>query len=257
MPSRHLPVRPDLDQLRHQAKDLLHAIRAGDVAAVAELKEHHPDGVDPPNAKLAHAQLVLARSYGVSSWTRLVQSAQLIDAIWNDDIDAVRALVTSNPHLVHEDARAVKGNWGPPMSYVANLGRDGIIRMLYSLGATDLEFALQRAALQGQIDTAKLLHSLLGSPIPPDGSLGGPAYTLSASGTALLLDVGARVVNVEGRRIAPVDVVLETDSRNPEAKHAILEMCAAHGLVLPDSPTMALHRGRLDLLDAHIRRDPS
>ena len=257
MPSRHLPVRPDLDQLRHQAKDLLRAIRTGSADAVEELKIHHPDSIDPPSAKLAHAQLVLARSYGVSSWPRLVQSAKLIDAIWSDDVEAVRALVTSNPHLIHQDARAVKGNWGPPMSYAANLGRDRIIRMLYELGATDLEFALQRAALQGQIGTAKLLHELLGHPVPPEGSLGGPAYTLSESGTALLLDAGARVVDGDGQRLAPVDVVLETDSRRPEAKHAILEMYASRGLQLPDTPTMALHRGRLDLLEAHIRRDPS
>ena len=52
-------------------------------------------------------------------------------------------------------------------------------------------------------------------------------------------------------------VVLKTDSRNPSAKHAILEMYSAHGFEFLDTPMMALHRGRLDLLDAHIRRDPS
>ena len=56
-------------------------------------------------------------------------------------------------------------------------------------------------------------------------------------------------------RIAPVDVVLETDSRNPAAKHAILEMYVAAWLPLPDTPTMALHRGRIDLLEDHVRRD--
>jgi hypothetical protein len=59
-----------------------------------------------------------------------------------------------------------------------------------------------------------------------------------------------------GRRLAPVDVVLETDSRKPAAKHAILELYVKHGLDLPDTPTMALHRGRLDLLAEHLRRDP-
>ena len=47
MPVRRLPVRPDLDQLKHQAKDLLRAIHAGDPAAVAELREHHPDPIEP------------------------------------------------------------------------------------------------------------------------------------------------------------------------------------------------------------------
>jgi len=50
--------------------------------------------------------------------------------------------------------------------------------------------------------------------------------------------------------------VLETDSRNPTSKHQILELYAQHGLELPDTPTMALHRGRLDLLEEHLHRDP-
>ena len=34
----YLPVRPDLDQLRHQAKDLLHAAQRGDPDAVARIR---------------------------------------------------------------------------------------------------------------------------------------------------------------------------------------------------------------------------
>src|SRR4029079_11176229 len=30
-----------------------------------------------------------------------------------------------------------------------------------------------------------------------------------------------------------------------------------HGLELPDTPAMALHRGRIDLLEEHLRRDPN
>ena len=62
--------------------------------------------------------------------------------------------------------------------------------------------------------------------------------------------------DAEGKWRAPVDVVLETDSRKPSAKHEILEMYVQHGLVLPDTPTMALHRGRIDRLEEHLRRDP-
>src|SRR5262245_53337429 len=46
MPVRKLPVTPDLDQLRHQAKDLLRSIHAGDSSAVAELREFHPDNIN-------------------------------------------------------------------------------------------------------------------------------------------------------------------------------------------------------------------
>jgi hypothetical protein len=33
-------------------------------------------------------------------------------------------------------------------------------------------------------------------------------------------------------------------------------MYVQHGIELPDTPTMALHRGRIDLLEKHLRRDP-
>ena len=257
MPDRDLPVRPNLEQLRHQAKDLLRAVHAREAHAVAEFSQYHPELANPAEAQLSDAQLVLARSYGASSWPRLVAACQLIDAIWEDDVDTVRALVSANTHLRDESALIRSRNWGRPMSYAANLGRDEIIRALHELGATDHEYAMNRAMLQSQIDTARLLHELAGRPRLPNGSLVDPAYTLSASGTALAFELGARAVDESGRTIAPIDTVLETDSRKPAEKHAILEMYARHGAALPDTPPMAVHRGRIDLLAEHLRRDPS
>lgn len=88
MPARGLPVRPDLDQLKHQAKDLLRAVRRGDPSALADFATYHPryapartpdlsDQAHPsaPDARLpeatvagprlADAHLVLARGYAV------------------------------------------------------------------------------------------------------------------------------------------------------------------------------------------------
>ncbi len=272
IPSRHLPVRPNLNQLRQQAKELLRAFRRGDPAAINEFKAYHPEyirrkaggtpalPVDELNEiKLADAQLVLARSYQAPSWPRLVQACKLVDAIWRDEINAVRELVMKNPRLLHEEALIRKSNWGPPMSYAANLGRDRIIQMLHELGATDLESALERAVLQSKIDTARMLHKMgalerFGGR-PPEGALGGAAYTLSASGTALVFELGAEVYDAAGKQLAPVNVVLETDSRKPIEKHEILEMYVRYGFKLPDTPIMALHRGRIDLLEEHLGRD--
>lgn len=257
MPERHFPVRPNLDQLKHQAKDLLRAFRNGDPSAIADVKDFHPERIEADSAKLADAQVVLARSYGIPSWPRLVQACRMTDAIWRDDVEAVRELVLQYPALLHEMARGTeKCNWGPPMSYAANVGRDRIIGMLHELGAADHLHALGRAALQSKIETARMLHKMMGFPKPPEGALLGPAYTLSVSGTELMFELGARVRDENGKRIAPVDCVLETDSRNPSAKHKILELYVQHGLELPDTPTMALHRGRIDLLEQHLRRDP-
>src|ERR1700752_2076173 len=231
--SRHLPVRPNLDQLKHQAKDLLRALRREDRDAVAEFKQHHPDATGklgtPEAIKLADAQLALARSYGAPNWPRLVQACQLVEAIWCDDVETVRRIVTQNPKLIRESTLITERNWGPPLSYAANLGRDEIIKFLHKFGALDLEYAMDRAILQSKITTAAMLYKLMGSPPAPDGALGGPAYTLSVSGTAFALEIGAPVRDREGRRIAPVDIVLETDSRKPSAKHEILEMYVKHG----------------------------
>jgi hypothetical protein len=185
-----------------------------------------------------------------------VTACRMTDAIWRGDVEAVRAMVMKDPRLLEEDARGVKGNWGPPMSYAANLGQNAIIEMLRGMGAADLEFAFNRACLQGQIGTARRLHEMMGRPRPRDGALTDPAYTLNVEGTELLLKLGARVYDDEGKRLAPVHEVLETDGRNPAAKHRILELYGEYGFEYPDTAVMALHRGRVDLLEEHLRRDP-
>ena len=256
MTARHLPVRPDLARLEREAEQLLAAARAGDATAIVELRTARPDALEPALATIDDARLALARSYQAPSWERLALACELVDAIWRDDPARVRALVTAHPEIVRESALVRPSDWGPPLTYAANLGRDRIIRLLYDLGARDLHSALQRAALQSRIETAKMLYDLLGRPPIPEGALGGPAYTLSDQGTALLFELGARAMDDEGRRLAPVDMVLETDSRKPAAKHAILQMYVAHGVELPDTAPMALHRGRIDLLERHLARDP-
>jgi hypothetical protein len=259
MPVRRLPVRPDLDQLHRQAKELLRAIHASDASAIAELREHHPQSIDPSSTKLADAQLVLARSYRASSWTRLVHAVRLADAIWRDDTETVRTLVTNNTALIHDDVLIrTDSHWGPPMTYAANLGRNDIIRLLHSLGARDLESAAGRAALQGKADTVRMIWNLTGRPSPEavGWGLASPAYTLSVEGTAVLFALGIRVDGPHGVDTNAIEHLLGTDSRNPPAKHRILEMWIEHGFEPPDTPVMALHRGRIDLLEAHLARDP-
>jgi hypothetical protein len=258
MPVRRLPVRPDLEQLHRQAKELLRAIHAGDANGIAELSEHHPESIDPAAAKLADAQLVLARSYRAASWTRLVQAVQLTDAIWRDDPDKVGELITRNPALIKEDVLIrTDSNWGPPMTYAANLGRDRIIRLLHSRGARDFESAAGRAALQGKTETVHLIYDLAGRPPLDKLSLAGPAYTLSVEGTAALFALGVRLIGPNGVDTNTMEHLLGTDSRNPSAKHRILEMYVEHGFEPPDTPVMALHRGRVDLIEAHLARDPN
>jgi hypothetical protein len=75
---------------------------------------------------------------------------RLADAIWRDDPDTVRALITNNPVLIREHVLIrTDSHVGPPMTFAANLGRDRLIRLLHQHGARDHESAAGRAALQG------------------------------------------------------------------------------------------------------------
>ena len=78
MPTHRLPSDPSLEHLKSQARALQRRVRAGDEAALAVVREHHPrltrlvaGDVASVGLKLADAQLAIARMYGHPSWPRL------------------------------------------------------------------------------------------------------------------------------------------------------------------------------------------
>jgi len=78
MPSRDLPVRPNLEQYRKQARELLEQFRAGQSDALARFREHHPDrrtafAGSRRAFRLSHAQCVLAREHGFDSWPKFAR----------------------------------------------------------------------------------------------------------------------------------------------------------------------------------------
>jgi ankyrin repeat protein len=101
-PTRSLPARPSLSQLRKQAKELLRAYRAGEPAAITEV-ERFERAPDPARFVLTDAQRVLARTYGFSSWPALrdhvdgVNLAALVAAAEAGDVVAVRRLAKARP----------------------------------------------------------------------------------------------------------------------------------------------------------------
>jgi len=67
-----LPARPNLQQLRNQAKDLQKAVMASDMDAIARVVSVYKSaGNRPSEFKLAEALLVVAREYGFPSWMKL------------------------------------------------------------------------------------------------------------------------------------------------------------------------------------------
>jgi ankyrin repeat protein len=75
--NRPIPSRPNLDKDRKAAKALKKGHAAGEPEALARIREHHPRFRGKSDAeaaaapfRLADAQLVVAREYGVESWPR-------------------------------------------------------------------------------------------------------------------------------------------------------------------------------------------
>lgn len=265
--SRQLPPRPHLDVPKREARELLAHWRESRPDALERARHAHPQfnaastETAPPIAtfKLHDAQRVVAREYGFATWAALKKrisaatvSGALQDAIESGDCATVVAILRADPELLHVPVWS--GNWGPPMSHAANLGRLEIIAAVAALGARDYQHAFDRAVLQGQIETARWLHAHGAKTAP--GIIMGACETLNVAGFQFLLELGAPLVNEHGDRLAPLALVLETYARRPAGKHAILELFAQQGYALPDTPLMALHRGDVARLREHLERDP-
>ncbi len=75
---RALPPNPSLEQLKHQAKDLLKTSRALDLQALLRIEQYLPDRAAV--ATLADTQLVIAREYGFASWPKLKRQIEALVA---------------------------------------------------------------------------------------------------------------------------------------------------------------------------------
>src|SRR5262245_11322124 len=83
--SKSLPVRPSLEQLKKQAKELVKSQKAGTSESLLRIRKNHPNfgatsESELQNAKfsLSDAQLVIAREYGFTSWPKLKEHIQTL-----------------------------------------------------------------------------------------------------------------------------------------------------------------------------------
>lgn len=91
MPTKQLPPKPDLDHLRHQAKDLLRQHGLQERSCAQRLREFHPrlagatdDEIFSSPLTLTDAQFTIAREYGYASWSRLKRRVE--DPIHSDNL---------------------------------------------------------------------------------------------------------------------------------------------------------------------------
>ena len=174
-PAPRLPARPSLEQLRKQAKDLLHLVRGGDATAVQRVRAVIPDSsaqpTPPPKLILADAQFVVAREYGFENWAALTQyvdavnpatrgptTRQLIrpvemepsltlrlpdggsapaDTVWSMFTAALDGDLPRVKALVarHPGLARYEQNYTPPIHFAVREGHTDLVRFLLDHGA--------------------------------------------------------------------------------------------------------------------------
>lgn len=138
LPTRRMRERPDLEQLKRQAKRLLQAYRNGDPAAVDEVNAHYNNAHRAAFA-LHDAQLVVARSYGFDSWPKLkayvdgVTVRRLVDAVRASEIELVRTMLNARPELA--DMTVSYGDEHRAIHYAVMHRQPEIARLLMQKGA--------------------------------------------------------------------------------------------------------------------------
>lgn len=253
---RPLPDSPDLRHLKDQARDLVRSRSA---------------------QTLSEALFRVARLYGYASWPKLksyVESlgltGELKTAIDANDLPTVRRLMTRYPDL-HRAPLGYRNNG--PLTWVAEcrVPRVAPSPTRLAMAAWMIEHGsdihqggdgpLMRAALDDErIPMMELLvrygadvNALWNGGYP---ILCAPCETLQPAALRWLLEHGADPNIASPEYGSPFAMVVATYSRNPDGKHACLEAFAANGFHLPDTPTMAIHRSSIPLLEQHLQRDP-
>jgi hypothetical protein len=131
MPVKPLPANPNLDHLKHQAKDLLKQHARKELSSAQRLREFHPKFRSATDQEifarplsLSDAQLSIARERGFTSWTRLKRHIEkptlvdrltllhheriedptfrhAVDLIDTGNVAALRSHLAQNPNLIH------------------------------------------------------------------------------------------------------------------------------------------------------------
>ncbi len=136
MSTRELPARPNLDQYKKQAKELLKAVRSEAPDALERFSRLHPrltrsGRIDTTDVALADAQLVIAREHGIDSWTKFAERIDAMlgerspKAVWRGveqavltgDAEMLEGLIREHGAMLRQTAA---------QSWVGDLRRDGL-----------------------------------------------------------------------------------------------------------------------------------
>ncbi len=192
---------------------------------------------------------------------------QLKLAIEADDLEEVKRLMTRHPELHLASLGASKT---PPLTWAAFGGgppsetRLAMAQWMIENGS-DIHQGDDGPLIRAMADpTFRMAELLVAHGADVNALYGGtypiimfPLEEFGPQALKWLLDHGADLHAAAARYCCPIGMLTCIYTRRPKDKSACLEIVGAAGFPLPDTPIMALHRSRLDLLQEHLDRDPS
>ena len=267
-----LPPRPDAEHYRKRAKELSKACKSGDATAVQQwaerwledlarltgnslsqrdrerrtqqVAEYARERMAAADCALSEAQLVLARSHGFTSWTRLLHHLEELaaresgtssferaaDAVVSGDVATLSALLRSDPSLAR-----------------ARSAREHGATLLHYVSANGVENFRQKSPAN-IVDVARLL-------LDAGAEVDAECDVYGGGATALLLTVTSAHPRAMGVQNALADLLLDRGARmgNP-VRDCLMNGCpeAAAHLVLRGAPVNSMEDaagiGRLDLV---------
>src|SRR5215472_9064974 len=150
---KQLPSRPNLEQLKNQAKTILRGHRAANLQILKQIKEHHPRFRKSSEAAirsapftLSDAQLVIAQEYGFERWARLKAHVllhqnkpsseasvnSLRDAAARGDLTQLTELLDADPAMINEQSgRGVR----TALHEAVAGGHEAVVKLLLERGA--------------------------------------------------------------------------------------------------------------------------
>lgn len=192
--------------------------------------------------------------------------SQLKDAIDANDFDQVKLLMTQSPEL-HRAELGYKGNgaltWAAECRGIHAIEKRVTIARWMIENGSDLhqggDGPLMRAALfDERIPMMEMLVEL-GANVNAiwDGHypiICAPCETLEPRALQWLIAHGANM-KVESRHGGCAQMLISTYARNAKKKHACLKVLEDNGFSFPNTPQLAVHRGRIDLLEQCLEKD--
>ncbi len=175
--------------------------------------------------------------------------ARLIQCFERGDADQVKKLLGGHPQLLQRDnllGRAVRH------------GDLAMVKLVRRLGGGDLQKALGYTIYGAKREIAEFLiaegavMSLAGG---EDSIIVGACELLDPASARMALALAAEPLSASVAKQCAA-MLVSTYCRNPAGKRDCLELIRQTGFSYPDTAPMALHRGRLDLLERHLAADP-